>query len=146
MEKDKGRNPLFVDSKDSFSAIVYYSVDEDNGILLAAREDQLTEDEKKDMSTIEFSCIFPDWGTCRTIVSESTVNVGGRIFVDPGQMQVALINHLVVGWDIEKDDGKPLKFSMEKLINLRPDIVRCLIELVNQELVAAGIWESLVQI
>ena len=137
---------LFVSSDDSFEVSVYYAADSETGIFYAVREDQATEKEKEKMNSIKFTCRFPDWGMCRTIVAESTVNIGGRIIVDPGQMQVAIVSHLVTGWDIKVDGEKDLPFSIEKLIKLRPDIVRCLFELVSIRLVEAGVWESLVTI
>jgi hypothetical protein len=141
----KAFNP-FVSSEETFSMKVCYAMDEEAGIFYACTEDQLTEMEKDSLSSIVFTCRFPDWGMCKSIVSSSTVNVGGRVIIDPTQLQVAIVESLVTGWDLKDGEGKDLIFSIDKLMKLRPDIVRCLFELVSKKLVEAGVWDSIVSI
>jgi len=136
----------FVNEEDKFVCRVYYAMDEEAGIFYACKEDQVTEKEKDKLNSIGFTCRFPDWGTCKSIVSSSTMNIGGRVIIDPTQLQVSIVESLVMGWDLKDGDGQEMPFSISKLLKLRPDIVRCLFELVSQKLVEAGVWESIVAI
>ncbi len=148
MEQEGRRRKVspFVDSEELCYATVYYSIEEEHGFFFACRDDEVQPDEKDSYASIKFSYSIPNWGDCKSIISYSTINLGDRIVVDPSRIQIGILESVIKDWDLVNGDGEKVPFSSEKLLECRPDIVRCLYELVSKRLVAEGVWDTLVRL
>jgi len=137
-------NSIFVSREDTFPLTVYYTKE---GDFTVKKPNDLSDDEKAsgeyDSVTIKFS--VPDHASAKSLMRRSTTFVGGMQSFDQGTFNNVLFEMLAKSWDLKDENGKAISFDAVKLNDLRPDIVRTFINLLQDELDTKGLYMAVLQ-
>lgn len=131
---------LFVTKDDNFTLTLYFTKD---GALKVAREKDVPETEKDQWEKFEVEFSLPDYGTAKGIMRASVDNMGNGQTLNVGQFNNALLCSMARKWNLVDDDGKEIPLDLQKLNELRPDITRLLVELLQEKLSKEGLYDSI---
>lgn len=131
---------LFVTNEDVFSLSVFYTKD---GEMKVAKESDVKEEEKDKWEKFEMEFSMPDFGTAKAIMRNSVEYGNGATILNPSSFTNSLLTALARKWNLKDDDGKEIALDMQKLNELRPDIARIFIELLQEKLTKNGVYEAI---
>ena len=131
---------LFVTNSDTFTLAVMYTKEGD--FKVSIESDIKPEDlDKWEKFEIEFNS--PDFGTAKAIMRNSTDYSNGSHVLNVSAFNNALLTALSRKWNLKDEDGKEIPIDLQKLNELRPDIVRAFIELIQEKLTKDGVYEAI---
>lgn len=137
-------NSIFVSREDTFELTVYYAKE---GDFAVKRPDDLTDEERESGGYLSLTIKFgiPDHATSKALMRRSTTYVGGTAGFDAATFNNLLFETLAKSWDVKDDNGKPLDFDIMKLNDMRPDIVRAFVDLLQEKLEELGLYIAVLQ-
>jgi len=130
---------LFVGKEDFFTLTVLFTKE---GELRVARESEVPKSELDKWEKFEIQFVLPDFGTAKGIMRNSMDFDGTNQVLNLGMFNNALMLTLAKSWNLKDQDEKDLPLNLEKLNELRPDIVRMFVELLHEKLTEEGIYEA----
>lgn len=130
---------LFVTKDDNFTLTVYFTTE---GVLKAAREKDVPAEEKDKWEKFEIEFMLPDYGMAKGIMRNSIDNAGNLAL---GQFNNALLSLTAKKWNLTDDAGKEIPLDLQKLNELRPDITRLFVELLQEKITKEGLYDSILQ-
>jgi len=131
---------LFVTKDDNFTLTVYFTKD---GTLKVSREKDIPENEKEQWEKFDIEFTLPDYGTSKGIMRASVEYMGNGQVLNVGQFNNALLCSMARKWNLVDDDGKEIPLDLQKLNELRPDITRLFVELLQEKLTQEGLYDSI---
>lgn len=131
---------LFVTRSDSFNLSVMFTKD---GKMKVAKHDFIPENEKEQWEKFEIEFVLPDFGTAKGIMRNSVEFDRGTQVLNTGMFNNNLLLALARKWNLKDEDGKEIPMDLQKLNELRPDITRVFIELLQEKLSQEGLYESI---
>lgn len=131
---------LFVTNEDVFTLAVLYTKD---GELKVARESDVKEEDKEKWERFEMEFTLPDFGTAKAIMRNSTEFDKGSHVLNVSSFTNALLTALARKWNLQDDKGQGIPLDLQKLNELRPDIARTFIELLQEKLTKEGVYEAI---
>jgi len=134
-------NSIFVSRDDTFELTVYYTKE---GDFAVKKSDQLTDEEKEsEYSSVTIKFSVPDHASAKVMMRRSTSMVGGMSNFDNSMFNNMMFELLAKSWDLKDDNGKAINFEAAKLNEMRPDIVRAFVELLQEKLDEQGLYEAI---
>jgi hypothetical protein len=135
---------LFVKKENTFSLSAYYTKD---GKMEVRRGDAIAESEMDNWSKMVITFSYPDFGISKAIMRNSMDQDANGAFSD-GSFRNNLLTYLAQEWNLtekdpESDEEKGIPLNLEKLNELRPDITRLYVELLQEKLIEEGLYQSL---
>ena len=127
---------LFVTKDDTFTLRVFYTKD---GTLKVSKEADVPEKEKENWEKFEVEFVLPDFGTAKGIMRASIENDKVNI----GQFNNALLCSLARKWNLLDEEQKEIPLDLAKLNELRPDITRMFVELLQEKLSKEGLYDAI---
>jgi len=137
-------NSIFVSRDDTFKITVYYTKDDDFSVK---KKDDLTQEEidSGDYLSLTITFSLPDHATSKMIMRRSTNVVNGTPSFDQGTFNNLLFELLSTSWDLKDENEKSVDFDGVKINEMRPDIVRIFIDLLQEELDGRGLYIAVLQ-
>jgi len=137
-------NSVFVSRDDTFPLTVYYTKE---GEFAVKKPEDLTEEEKvsEEYNSITIKFSVPGHAVSKMLMRRSTTFVGGASTFDHGTFNNMLFEVLSKSWDLKDDNGKAIDFDIMKLNDMRPDIVRAFVDLLQNELDVRGLYMAILQ-
>lgn len=135
-----GSNRLFVTKEDVFTIAVFYTKE---GEMKVVKETDLKEEEKASYEKFEIEFVMPDFGVAKDIMRNSVEYVRGSSILNTSAFTNSLLTALARKWNLKDENGKEIPLDLQKLNELRPDIVRIFIELLQEKLTKDGIYEAI---
>ena len=137
-------NSVFVSREDTFPLTVFYTSE---GDFAVKKPEELTDEEKEseDYSSITIKFSVPDHATAKVLMRRSTTFVGSVSSLDQGTFSNMLFEMLAKSWDLKDENGKSVEFDAQKMNDMRPDIVRAFIDLLQEELDVRGLYMAVLQ-
>jgi len=133
-------NRLFVTKSDVFPLVVLYTKE---GELKVSRETDVEEEEKSKWEKFEIQFMVPDFGMAKSIVRMSTDFEKGSNVLSASLFTDNLLKGLAKSWNLKDEDGKDIPLDFQKLNELRPDITRLFVELLQEKLSKDGLYEAI---
>ena len=127
---------LFITKDDIFKLTVLYTKD---GDLKVAKETDVLEKEKANWEKFEIEFSYPDYGTSKGIMRAATES--DRINI--GMLNNALLCSLAKKWNLVDEEEKEIPIDLMKLNELRPDITRIFVELLQERLAKEGLYDAI---
>ena len=131
---------LFVTNEDVFTLVVLFSKE---GEMKVARETDVKEEDKDKWERFEMEFSMPDFGTAKAIMRNSTEYDKGSHVLNVSAFTNALLTALARKWNLNDENGQGIPLDLQKLNELRPDIARMFIELLQEKLTKEGVYESI---
>jgi len=135
-----GSNRLFVTKEDTFTLTLLYTKD---GDLSVSRVEDVIESERDRWEKFEIEFAMPDFATAKGIMRNSIDYDGATQVVNMGAFNNAMMATLIKRWNLTDTEGKEIACNLSKLNELRPDIVRSFVELLNEKLQKEGIYQAI---
>ena len=130
---------LFVSQEDIFTLTIFFTKE---GDLKVAKESDVPKGEIEKWERFEIKFVLPDFGTAKGIMRNSMDFDGTNQLLNLGMFNNALLLTLSKSWNLKDESGKDLPINLEKLNELRPDIVRLFVDLLHEKLTEEKIYES----
>ena len=127
---------LFVTKDDTFTLKVLYTKD---GTMKVSKEADVPEKEREAWDKFEVEFVLPDFGTAKGIMRAALDNDKVNI----GQFNNALLCSLARKWNLLDEEGKEIPLDLSKLNELRPDITRMFVELLQEKLSKEGLYDAI---
>jgi len=135
-----GTSRLFVTKEDVFTLAVLFTKE---GELKVARESNVKEEDKDKWERFEVEFSMPDFGTSKAIMRNSTEFDRGSTMLNASAFTNSLLTALARKWNLKDDKGQEIPLDLQKLNELRPDIARMFIELLQEKLTKEGVYEAI---
>jgi hypothetical protein len=127
---------LFVTKDDAFTLKVLFTKD---GTMKVSKEADVPEKEREVWEKFEVEFVLPDFGTAKGIMRAALDNDKVNI----GQFNNALLCSLARKWNLLDEEGKEIPLDLSKLNELRPDITRMFVELLQEKLSKEGLYDAI---
>jgi hypothetical protein len=136
---------VFVNKQQTFDLSAYFT--KEDPLQVGRKEDIEKEDLPKwEEMTVTFQ--LPDYGLSKLVMRNSVDYDSGSGTLNDGAFKNNLLVYLAKKWNlVEKDsetgEEKEMPLNLEKLNELRPDITRLFVELLQEKLIEEGLYESM---